>query len=293
MKRFSVSTHYYNESPIVPQAQKPGGSHMPVNEGKTNHCPNGTELVGDADDKDGSFTNTYVLKVDVRDNAHTGAGVPVGGLRAIAGLDAVGIVGVGGGGPADDHKNPFNLADNSFNAAGIYGAGGPDGTGVFGQGGSRTKDIFDSAIGVIGVGGATEGDFPSGAGVLGSGSIGVGGIGTITGVNGTSTVGRGGVFGSGVEVPESPVLTGTFTEGGIAPLQIVPAVFESRQVMLPKTGRIGDLFVTAEVSSFPGSNPTAIVNMYLCVLPDGSANAAQWAPFQLGTPIAGGTNPGT
>jgi hypothetical protein len=267
---------------------------VPVNEGKTNHCPNGTELVGDADDKNGSFTNTYVLKLDVRDNAHTLAGVPVGGLRAIAGLDAVGVVGVGGGGPADDHKNPFNLADNSFNPAGTYGVGGPDGTGVFGQGGARTKDIFDSGIGVIGVGGAAQGDLPfDGAGVLGSGSIGVGGIGTITGVNGTSTTGRGGVFGSGVEVSQSPVLTGTFTEGGVAPLQIVPAVFEPRQVMLPKTGRIGDLFVTAEVSSFPVSNPAAVVNMYLCVLPDDSANAAMWAPFQLGAPIAGGTNAGT
>jgi len=27
---------------------------MAVNEGKTNYCPNGTELVGDADDKDGT-----------------------------------------------------------------------------------------------------------------------------------------------------------------------------------------------------------------------------------------------
>jgi hypothetical protein len=202
------------------------------------------------------------------------------------------------------------------NAAGTYGVGGPNGSGVVGQGGRRDPDThdstgqpifssFDTSIGVYGLGGIAHdpnAQLPAdngvgvrgigGVGVWGSGSFGILGEGLVTGVSGSSPgissqPGRGGVFSSGVEVSERPVLAGTFTQGGIAPIQLVPAVFDDTSVAPPATGQIGDLFVGVELRSSGPAVVGTTVKMYLCVQPNKGASAAKWAPFQLGPVVSG------
>jgi hypothetical protein len=244
-------------------------------------------------------------------------GVGAGSARySTSGTGVVGLGGPSGGNGvlgAAGAGDPGN-ADLDGNFVGV-GAPSQLGTGVEGQGstgGGLAAAInnnvigvdvgFWPGIGVLGIGGppiAAQifdlGDKPTSATSVSADDLG-GGPGVV-GLGGGTPAGKlpsfnatrcSGVFGwgaptvsQGAGLPDHPPgRGGIFGSPEIAAIRLAPTPVGH----LPAFGEVGDIFVNQ-----PGPG---VVNIWLCVATGGQPGApgsvAQWAQFQLGTPVAGG-----
>lgn len=187
--------------------------------------------------------------------------------------------------------------------AGVYGycQAGP---GVLGQGSDATNPHFQGAppiaagTGVVGLGGKSAAAFtskdpptndpalPGGAGVVGLGGsasmpaanvvngVGVVGIGSPLGNN--SYPGRGGVFGS---------------TGYAGQLRLIPGPPTKQKPLLPVSGEVGDLYITATAPVGKTPKGPGPITMFLCISSGVKTVAATWVPLLVGAAQTGGTTP--
>ena len=224
-----------------------------------------------------------------------GAGV-IGQVGAAVGLftgPGVGVAGFNVGGTQSKVDGSFQFNASTEQTAGVFGEcdGGP---GVKGRGGDAQATDFGgnfipSGNGVLGVGGnslaaakATDKNagnpmVPPGAGVIGVAGNAITPADDIT--SGTGVVGVGSGAANGFE----PGRGGMFSSAGnCAQVQLVPPSAPAGKLTLPKSGGIGDLYVTV--------NPLPTV--FLCVEGGSSTSTpAQWAPLIMGPPQPGGATP--
>ena len=97
------------------------------------------------------------------------------------------------------------------------------------------------------------------------------------GVHGAGLGGYGGVF----ESRPDPAAAGSPL---LAPVSLKAAALNS---LLPTVGRVGDIFVSLRTNS----DGFDVATIWFCTQPSDQNNPATWAPFQLGTELAGGQAP--